>query len=156
MSKYSPALTPGAVRIRVKSATLDNTYGRNPYVIWQREEQIMCDDGQYRYAALTELHTEITPELLATVMPVYDLDTGEPQAEAPAGLAVGLLQSLFVLANEQSIRSGPPVYVEEGETYGPDNPRPQPEPEQPVTLPPPAEEPTEPTDPTEPTETTEP
>ncbi|GAB2806416.1 hypothetical protein GCM10027276_03860 [Comamonas piscis] len=97
LKPYKPALTPGAARIRVRTAMLDNTYGKDPSILWQREEQIMGDDGVYRYVPMPPIYTAVTPEMLASTIDLIDLDTGEPIGQQlPAVILVAGLGSLFI------------------------------------------------------------
>ena len=96
MKKYMPAVTPGAARIRVRNATLDNTFGRNPSIVWQREKQIMLDDGTYEYVPMLPIYTEVTPELLRSQIDLIDVDSGTDLGEILGAAIVVALGSLFV------------------------------------------------------------
>lgn len=97
LKPYKPAINPGAARIRVRTAMLDNTYGKDPSILWQREEQIMGEDGAYRYVPMPPLYTAVTPEMLASTIDLIDLDTGEPLGQQlPAVILVAGLGSLFI------------------------------------------------------------
>lgn len=97
LKPYKPAINPGAARIRVRTAMLDNTYGKDPSILWQREEQILGEDGVYRYVPMPPLYTAVTPEMLASTIDLIDLDTGEPIGQQlPAVILVAGLGSLFI------------------------------------------------------------
>ncbi|WP_313331398.1 hypothetical protein [Comamonas sp.] len=97
LKPYKPAINPGAARIRVRTAMLDNTYGRDPSILWQREEQIMGEDGVYRYVPMPPIYTAVTPEMLASTIDLIDLDTGEPLGQKLASvILVAGLGSLFI------------------------------------------------------------
>jgi len=97
LKPYKPAINPGAARIRVRTAMLDNTYGKDPSILWQREEQIMGEDGVYRYVPMPPIYTAVTPEMLASSIDLIDLDTGEALGQQlPAVILVAGLGSLFI------------------------------------------------------------
>ena len=75
---------------------MNNTYGRNPSIVWQREEQILGDDGEYRYVPMLPIYTEITPEILMGQISLVDVDTGASLGEMLGAMAVVALQSIFV------------------------------------------------------------
>lgn len=96
MRNYLPLTEPGTVRVRVRSASLDNQFGANPMIVWKREKQIFLADGSYEYVPMLPIATEVTPEMLASQIDLLNVDTGEALGQMQGAAIVLALQSLFV------------------------------------------------------------
>lgn len=97
LKPYMPAIAPGETRIRVARASLENPYGREPAIVWHREEQILGADGNYRYVPIPPLYTSVNAELLASDIELIDPDTGTSLGQSMKGVAiVAALTSLFI------------------------------------------------------------
>ena len=127
MKKYLPATTKGAARIRVQSATLNNTCGQDPFIIWNREEQILGDDGVYRFVPMPPIYTAVNAELLASEIDLLDVDTVTVLGKMSGAAVVVALQSLFIAEDikfsntniDTTIPVPPLLLPEDTETYVP-------------------------------------
>ena len=96
MANYLPAIAPGTSRVRAVSASLQNTYGFDPSIVWMQEEQILMADGSFKYVQIQPLYTQVNAELLNADIPVINPDTGEVMETIKGYKILQIIVSLFV------------------------------------------------------------
>lgn len=100
---YAPITAPGTSRIRAKEIAMSNRYGQMPSITWVEEEQILMDDGSYRYGPVTALadstqlamplHTPVTAQSLQEEFDLIDVDTGTVYGKMTGAMLLLAIQS---------------------------------------------------------------
>ena len=102
---FSPVTEPGTARTRAVGVSLQNTYGYPPAITWMQEEQILMQDGSFKYVQGQPLHSLVDETLLNTDIPLFDPDTEESYGTVKGMQILLMIQCLYIyLAKAEEAR----------------------------------------------------